>query len=594
MIKIKRMIAILIASIMAITNLSNIAFAQESLSPNSRFTPTTTEVNYWMAPNGLSQAMNIDLAKEIGFYPTTTGWYYLTTQAHYNSSYTNGYARAYFHDQYNNNITRETTYGSGENSNYVTISAYLTGGQVYYATVYGKYDVAVSLYTPQAVGNGSSISYWNSNRTSLFYHNKSNIQIRSIYNSSGRNSANLIDTAILRWRGVTNSVTRTTSDNYDIGICFGSDTDLQKRYGVLNNNPNAAGLTLLGGYTYKTAKLSDGRQATLNEIKSPIRVFIMTNRIGNSDTILQNNVTHEIGHALGYGGHSYTNGIMGTNQLNGFPDQKEKKHLGQAYNKNFTVSSRSVMDFSKQNNQEIYVETSNDNSIIDNVDTIDSIIDNVDTIAKIIPIEIISGKDSTADVTTDDVISLTRYKVKVIQYIAGNRNEEEMILSSQVGDILELNKEYTVFTKDIKSPYFNMMVLFSKAGFVESSSTNASTLNNYISQVQIKNMMSARSQPEITFIDENQTNINIDEFADVIVTVKIQEILPKDEFDLDNCTAVATPVEFIKGHVSDNILQNLRLKDNIEVGKTYKIYLKNTGDGEFNLASTNGSIIPMN
>lgn len=86
------------------------------------------------------------------------------------------------------------------------------------------------------------------------------------------------------------------------------------------------------------------------------------------------------------------------------------------------------------------------------------------------------------------------------------------------------------------------------------------------------------------------------DFIDNNVDVALIATISSAEEDIVNHVydISTSNVQMLKGNVTDNSLNNIRIKGNVNVGETYLILFTSDEDGNLMMASRNGSVININ
>lgn len=426
---------------------------------------------------------------------------------------------------------------------------------------------------------------------------------------------NWISTAAKNWR---------TSNTYPISNTFtsgkgtgnitfiaGKPQILSKNYGIDFVGANG---NVVNGRT-KTDSVLD-ETITINGVSKQVRstksatVYIMNrlssgtytssetgaeiNYSSRSVTGHQNTVSHEMGHALGYNGHSLnSNDLMASPTSNSnlmSITERDRRHIGQFWNVYSLIEEheleKETVSYFEWREAEIQKN--------DAINFIENTTAYVDNIIVGTPVEIIQGSLETLDPSEEDCeYLLTEYTFKVSDYLFGNDGETFITVRSQIGNVFELGKEYTFSSRRINNTLFDIYTVNSYKWILDNrhfTPDEQASIVAKISANQAANTFSAAKKKVINTTEPTQSfmNNNVD-LAFIATITDISEDTVNDVLDIDIAN-----VNVVKGSVDDGVLtEGLRIRGNIVVGGTYLMLFAEDENGDIMIAARNNSIIDV-
>lgn len=305
-----------------------------------------------------------------------------------------------------------------------------------------------------------------------------------------------------------------------------------------------------------------------------------------SETGLYNTVKHELGHALGFSGHHTTDSDLmapGTSNTTVMSvSTSDKRHISQFTN----LDTNNVSDF------ELYTEKyfTNTASDSDKLTTISNSAAFNSNIFVGTPVKILDG--SYEELVSDEECSIliTDYLFKVNSNKYGDLDEQYIVVRSQVGNCLEIGKEYALSTMHLNNELWDMHILVSKKLFIENTPKNEASLDVELLNNSNESKISTFSSEDV-YDNANYTEEFLND-VDIIVDATITE-LTSNEISQGVYETKLNVNNIIKGNVNYDIFNEcIMLKGNLNVGERYIILFNDKGDYIMQ-ASKNGSIIEM-
>ena len=464
------------------------------------------------------------------------------------------------------------------------------------------------------VSTAVSAYVWYSDSDIVYrYSSTPNVRVRGV----GVDSTNgftrdyvegLFENAITEWNKGSYAVASNfiTSGTGDIEVYAAKPKTIYDSYGISMIGSNGAvsnGKTLYGTYLKNTTSItvnSSTKTVRTKTNKTPAKIYFANkkksgslNIDGNSvsfnarsETGLYNTVKHELGHALGFSGHHTTDSDLmapGTSNTTVMSvSTSDKRHISQFTN----LDTNNVSDF------ELYTEKyfTNTASDSDKLTTISNSAAFNSNIFVGTPVKILDG--SYEELVSDEECSIliTDYLFKVNSNKYGDLDEQYIVVRSQVGNCLEIGKEYALSTMHLNNELWDMHILVSKKLFIENTPKNEASLDVELLNNSNESKISTFSSEDV-YDNANYTEEFLND-VDIIVDATITE-LTSNEISQGVYETKLNVNNIIKGNVNYDIFNEcIMLKGNLNVGERYIILFNDKGDYIMQ-ASKNGSIIEM-
>lgn len=180
------------------------------------------------------------------------------------------------------------------------------------------------------------LSYYYSDSSSIArYKTSRNLYFGSLDSSiSGTDMTTMVTHAINQWNSAGVSVTSTSKDRANIIVYGGNLTSLRNIYPSYDSGNTGLmrplGVQYEGEWRYAGSSIKNGYQHTNTQI-------LIQNRTDSNATTRMNyyrkTTTHELGHALGWRGHSSNSGdiMFGSSSTIQSLTNRDKNHLNQLY-----------------------------------------------------------------------------------------------------------------------------------------------------------------------------------------------------------------------------------------------------------------------
>lgn len=388
----------------------------------------------------------------------------------------------------------------------------------------------------------------------------------------------------------------------NINVIAGKPQSLSDYYGIDFTGSNGL---IVNGRT-SISSTSD-YSVTINGVSKNVRkatgvtVYIMNKQTAGtcngisygarSSTGLQNTVSHEIGHALGYLGHSVTSGdLMAPSTSNTTAlgiSARDRRQVGQFLTEVITASLNDDAEDSVLNFESTSLTTE------DKIDTIKNSVNFANNIIVGTPIEVVKGSNDVLPIDEEDCgYLLTEYKFKVNNYLYGNEGDNIITVRSQVGNIFELGQEYTFTANRINNTLFDVYTVNSQKWVLNNADVNNEILTSITSDISTVAVPYKMERSNDVIEVASATHDFIDNNVDVALIATIssaEEDIVNHVYDIS-----ISNVQMLKGNVTDNSLNNIRIKGNVNVGETYLMLFTSDEDGNLMMASRNGSVININ
>lgn len=402
----------------------------------------------------------------------------------------------------------------------------------------------------------------------------------------------------------------------------GKGNELEKKYNVdLSGSTN--GVLVNGKSYWKSSFLtpittkSNGMRDVHNK-PTECRIFIVNKQSAgthNDKTYqkrsaeeLQNTTCHELGHILGWDGHSTsTSDLMtGSGTSNNSIMKLTSRDYTQVYQfikaygakSNFAISGDTTkfldeaipMNEIPQAQPTQNIKTINTTTKIDGIKSALSFTDNI-----IIgtPIEMVKGDVDVLSPSDEEcMMLLTDYTFKVADFVKGEQGEQTINVRSQVGNAFEIGKEYIFAANHINNSYWDSYNIIGHNHFVDIDIITSAEKDDLLSYIRNEKIVKHRSVTKINnkAIASSEYMGNVD--VAFIATVKSFET---DEMMYDNVDANVELIEMLKGAIKPEILnERLLLKGDIKEGETYLLLFTANKDGNLSLSSKEGSVLNVN
>ncbi len=460
---------------------------------------------------------------------------------------------------------------------------------------------------------------WYSDSDIVRYHKEiPEIRLKKMYTTSKFTRSlveDWINTAATNWRtSNTYSIPNTfTSGNGtgDINFIAGKPQTLADNYGIdfigsngkvvngrtITNSTTTATVSV-DGVSKKVKKTTSATIYVMNKLSSGTYTSSETGEeieySSRSITGHKNTVAHELGHALGYAGHSlYDEDLMASGTSN--KDEmsitdNDRQHIGQFWNKYSSASTSTVVSRATTFSEWRALETERAASI----DFVGETTAYVDNIIVGTPVEITQGSLDVLDASEEDCeYLLTEYKFRVSDYLFGNQGDKIITVRSQIGNAFELGKEYTISTRRINNALFDIYTVNSHKWILDNSIYTTSDLSSLAKNISSKRSLYAISRTEDNVAETTVANStfmenNVD-LAFVATITNISEDTVNDIIDVN-----ISDVNILKGNVDNNVLtESIRIKGDVVVGGRYLMMFTKNEDGDIMIVARDNSIIDI-
>ena len=460
---------------------------------------------------------------------------------------------------------------------------------------------------------------WYSDSEYVRYHEEiPEIRLKKMYTTSTFTRELVegwISTAATNWRtSNTYPISNTfTSGNGtgDINFIAGKPQTLADNYGIdfIGSNGNVVnGRTITNSTTTATVSV-DGVSKKVKKTTSAT-VYVMNKLSSGTYTSSEsgeeieyssrsvkghkNTVAHEMGHALGYAGHSiYDNDLMASGTSNSdlmSITSNDRRHIGQFWNNYSSASANatanSIATFSEWRALEAERTAS--------IDFVGETTAYVDNIIVGTPIEITQGSLDVLDASEEDCeYLLTEYKFRVTDYLFGNQGDEIITVRSQIGNAFELGKEYTISTRRINNALFDIYTVNSHKWILDNSLYTASDLSSLAKNISSERSLYAMPRSEENIAETTVANStfmenNVD-LAFVATITNASEDTINDIIDVN-----ISDINILKGNVDNDLLtESRRIKGDVVVGGRYLMLFTKNEDGDIMIAARDNSIIDI-
>ncbi|MCL1882017.1 MAG: InlB B-repeat-containing protein, partial [Oscillospiraceae bacterium] len=467
---------------------------------------------------------------------------------------------------------------------------------------------------------------WISNSDEVhFYQNPPRVRVANVQNSADNsNIINMASSAVNVWNNVGLRSTFNNSigaSNSDIHIRFGSPSfslnwHTQVHLGTLPDGRRAVsqGWVGHGSNDIIATPTINGRRRTIrrarNNTTSPANIFVVDtirNRSFNGAVIINggerghsNTMRHELGHALGFRGHT-TNApatcIMrneGTdNNALRTPTVVLANHVLQfrnAFNNTNPVSTSTTIQPAFDEpfaivQDDLVLHYFSKNQI---VETMIQDYGWNDNILKGIPVEILYGDNEELTMSSVNEIKFVDYLFRITDNLTRNMLPEYITVRSQHGAIFEKGIEYVISPWHVNNTLWDVHLIPHETKFIRADLLTLCDIYGLRNATVVKNS-------EITtnkVIAENATLTsrfvsNVDLAIVITVTDKWSEPTSPYIFDVEY-----TLNNIITGEEHKSLLPELlRLNSDVKIGETYLVLL-DVIDGEFVLPSArDGAVI---
>lgn len=472
----------------------------------------------------------------------------------------------------------------------------------------------------------SSAYVWYSSSNEVYYHSSPpEIKLQKIYTYGSFTTANVqnwISFASIDWSTdddapIPNTFNTTLGAGGTISVLAGKPGTLVNQHGaslISENGTVRNGVTILSTYPSSAVTIQVNGSTKTVKREGNATVYI-ANKLSSgsfknsagitysyssrSETGHKNTIKHEIGHALGYVGHSTSNAdVMRSTTSNNsmmFVSDHDREHLHQI-----------LVDFTDQfSNNELNAEsiafsknTIYKNNIGRNMDFVKFTTSFASNVITGTPIEIVNGTLDILDENDENCeILITDYKFKVSRYDYGYEGDNIITVRSQVGNIFELGKEYTFSTDRINNTLYNLYTVNSRKWIVDHENYNPKEISEFRStlsklETERKARYTSAHEPKVAETAEASKEFissNVD-IAFIATITELEEDEQNDIYDIK-----VSNVKYLKGSVKKDILNNgLRIKGDIKIGGTYLMLFTEESDEYIMMSARNNSIIDVN
>jgi hypothetical protein len=184
---------------------------------------------------------------------------------------------------------------------------------------------------------------------------------------------------------------------------------------------------------------------------------------------------------------------------------------------------------------------------------------------------------------------ITDYYFRVSNWAFGIPGEQIITVSSQVGNVFEIGREYTFSAIRLNSVFYDLYMVVSNAWIIDNSEVSEVELQELLNSV---GRMRANSVMQTDIIEEAVATSEFVNNIDVAAVATVSHIHRRPD-DFDNLSAMLDLVEVVHGEVSVGAFDEfIRLRGNVTVGGTYLILFRTDEYGHLRLLARNGAIIP--
>ena len=474
--------------------------------------------------------------------------------------------------------------------------------------------VAVSTISSTAFLSANAYVWYSDNAKVGYYSEVPTIGLQHIWTTSTFTTdkvRNMISAAALQWK--TNPTYPIPNDYITgggkISVVAGKPSTITKNENVSLKGSNGS---VLNGLTRIFSSSSGSYSITVNGVSKEVRnvtratVYFANKQSGGtyvdttnnnesisytarSDIGHQNTLNHEIGHALGYYGHStYSGDLMASSTSNTSQVSvsiRDRTHIGQ-----FVPAS--LLTYSDEEIPEDDIQIIPESLLLSTESKAELIKNSTGFANNVIvgtPIEVVQGSDEVLPLSEEDCVYLmTEYKFRVSNYLYGNGEDEIITVRSQVGNIFELGHEYTFSADRINNTLYDTYTVNSRRWVIDNSETSDDmliSLNEDIASIPMPYNVFNNEVVEYASFSDDFVNQNVD--VAVVATISAAEYDEENQvYDIS-----VSDVNFIKGTASEEALNNVRIRGDINVGETYLMMFDKDEDETLMISSRNGSII---
>ncbi len=460
----------------------------------------------------------------------------------------------------------------------------------------------------------SGFNWYSDSNTVSFYEDTPSIKLETIYTADGftRNIVeDWINTASNEW-------------NEEIPISFISGSSASTKINVRAARPSTIYDNFAMDMVGSNGLVANGKARTwryntvvdiieIDDIERTIKhtsraeLYVankLTNGVyegGNGDISFnkrsieghKNTTKHEIGHGLGWSGHSTDeDDLMAPSTIDTAlmsctsRDYNQITQFMDVYNDSTPAAHNASLEANVTDRAEDVITTA------ERINAIKNATGFVHNVIIGTPVEKIQGSSEVVPVVAEEsIVYLTDYVFEVKDYAYGAAGKERITVRSQVGDVFEIGKEYTFAARHLNSVYYDQYNVNSHSWILNNEEASGSELESFHSAIRA---LPAPKRAEPTVILEATPTKEYIDSVDVVIIATVTGTV-QEELDNDNLNAKLELKEILKGELKKGVLDEyVRLKGDVAVGETYMIHFNADTDGNLTLSARKGAIIAEN